>query len=76
MARLKEENGELKSKIGELGNVEEKRKRAEGRAEGLEEKMEGLIADKVQQNENELDAKYDERMKNYEQRCVDRPTRL
>jgi homeobox protein cut-like len=68
--RLKEENGELKSKIGELGNVEEKRKRAEGRAEGLEEKMEGLIADKVQQKENELDAKYDERMKNYEQRCV------
>jgi homeobox protein cut-like len=69
VARLKDENGELKSKIAELGNVEDKRKRAEARADGLEEKMEGLIADRVQQKENELDAKYDERMKNYEQRC-------
>ena len=68
VSRLKEENGELKNKLADLANVDEKRKRAESRAEGLEDKMEGLIGEKLQQKENELNAKYDERMKNYEQR--------
>lgn len=66
--RLKEENGELKNKLGELGNVDERRRRAEVRAEELEDKMEGMLGERVQQKENELNAKYDERMKNYEQR--------
>lgn len=70
VARLKEENAQLKTKVGELGNVEEKRKKAEARADGLEAKMEGLIGERIQQKENELDARYDERMRNYEQRCV------
>ena len=68
VSRLKDENGELKNKLADLANVDEKRKRAESRAEGLEDKMEGLIGEKLQQKENELNAKYDERMKNYEQR--------
>lgn len=68
VSRLKEENTELKNKVADLGNVDDKRKRAESRADGLEDKMEGLIEEKLQQRENELNAKYDERMKNYEQR--------
>jgi homeobox protein cut-like len=66
--RLKEENGELKNKLGELRDVDERRRRAEVRAEELEDKMEGMLGERVQQKENELNAKYDERMKNYEQR--------
>jgi homeobox protein cut-like len=68
VTRLKEENAELKNKLGDLANVDEKRRRAETRADGLEDKMEGLIGERLQQKENELNAKYDERMKNYEQR--------
>lgn len=39
LARLREENGELKKGLGEAANVEEKRKKAESKVEQLEEKV-------------------------------------
>jgi homeobox protein cut-like len=39
LGRLREENVELKKRVGELGGVEEKRKKADGRAEQLEERV-------------------------------------
>ncbi len=32
--------------------------------------MDELIQERVRQKENELNAEYDERMRNYEERCV------
>lgn len=37
--RLREENGELKKQVGEMGAVEEKRKKAESKADQLEERV-------------------------------------
>ena len=34
--------------------------------------MDDLIREKVTQKENELNATYDEKMRNYEERCVHR----
>lgn len=39
MARVKEENNELKKKIEELNSVEDKKKKAEKKADQLEEKV-------------------------------------
>jgi homeobox protein cut-like len=39
LGRLREENGELKKRVGELGSVEDKRKKAESRADQIEEKV-------------------------------------
>lgn len=39
LARLREENGELKKSLGEAVDVEEKRKKAESKVEQLEEKV-------------------------------------
>jgi hypothetical protein len=36
--------------------------------------MEALIEEKIVQKENELNATYDEKMMNYEERCVYPPT--
>ncbi|KAK1922128.1 CASP C terminal-domain-containing protein [Papiliotrema laurentii] len=71
MKRLREENGELKSRIDGFGSVEAARKKAEKRADELEEKMNDLIAERVTQKENELNAEYDERLRNYEEREKD-----
>ncbi|WVR00235.1 hypothetical protein IAU59_007377 [Kwoniella sp. CBS 9459] len=71
LSRLREENGELKKSIADLGNVEDKRKKAETKVEQLEEKMDDLIQERVTQKENELNAEYDERMRNYEEREKD-----
>ncbi|ODO05678.1 hypothetical protein I350_04738 [Cryptococcus amylolentus CBS 6273] len=68
MARLKEENAELKKTVGEMSGLEDKRKKAEGKVEQLEAKMDDLIQERVTQKENELNAEYDERMRNYEDR--------
>lgn len=68
LARLREENSELKKQVGEMPAVEEKRKKAEAKAEQLEEKMDDLIQERIVQKENELNAEYDERMRNYEER--------
>ena len=68
LARLREENSELKKQVGEMPAVEDKRKKAEARADQMEEKMDDLIQERVVQKENELNAEYDERMRNYEER--------
>ena len=84
LGRLREENEELKKQISDMGAVDDKRKRAESKAEQLEErvrlycilvvhrahnlKMDELIQERVTQKENELNAEYDERMRNYEER--------
>ncbi|EKC99410.1 vacuole transport-related protein [Trichosporon asahii var. asahii CBS 8904] len=77
MARLKEENADLKKQVAEASTAEDKRKKAEQRAEQLEAKMDDLIQERVTQKENELNAEYDERMRNYEDSCATstRPTR-
>ncbi|WVR07736.1 hypothetical protein IAU60_004779 [Kwoniella sp. DSM 27419] len=71
LSRLRDENGELKKNIAEMGGLEDKRKKAETKADQLEEKMEDLIQERVTQKENELNAEYDERMRNYEEREKD-----
>lgn len=87
--RLRDENIDLKKQVAEIAAVEERRKKAEQRAESLEEKvrhhlqlgghmltqqnvsqMDELIQERVSQKENELNATYDERMRNYEDRFV------
>ncbi|KAI9572274.1 CASP C terminal-domain-containing protein [Boletus coccyginus] len=64
VARLKGENVELKRENGTLDSTKR-------RVENLEGKMDELIAEKVSQKENELNATYDERMRNYEEREQD-----
>ncbi|KAK4689850.1 homeobox protein cut-like, partial [Tremellales sp. Uapishka_1] len=71
LVRLREENTELKTKVGEIAGVEDKKKKAEKRADQLEERMDDLIQERVTQKENELNAEYDERMRNYEEREKD-----
>lgn len=68
MTRLKEENADLKKQVAEASTAEDKRRKAEQRAEQLEAKMDDLIQERVTQKENELNAEYDERMRNYEDR--------
>ncbi|KAG8213607.1 CASP C terminal-domain-containing protein [Butyriboletus roseoflavus] len=61
VARLKGENVELKRENSAMESTKR-------RVETLEGKMDELIAEKVTQKENELNATYDERMRNYEER--------
>ncbi|KAG8912989.1 hypothetical protein FRC00_003305 [Tulasnella sp. 408] len=68
--RLREENGELRGKLGELSSLENAKKKAETRAEVLEEKMEAMIEERVKAKENELNATYDERILNFEERST------
>ncbi|KAF9222738.1 hypothetical protein BS17DRAFT_179273 [Gyrodon lividus] len=63
-ARLKGENAELRRENGLLESMKR-------RVETLEGKMDDLITEKVTQKENELNATYDERMRNYEEREQD-----
>ena len=44
LKRLREENAELKKQVGEVAMVEDKRKKAETRAEQLEERVSGELA--------------------------------
>lgn len=39
LTRLREENLDLKKQVGEIAGVEDKRKKAEAKAESLEEKV-------------------------------------
>ncbi|KIJ67999.1 hypothetical protein HYDPIDRAFT_83675 [Hydnomerulius pinastri MD-312] len=64
VARLKGENAELKKESVVLESTKR-------RVETLEGKMDDLITEKVAQKENELNATYDERMRNYEEREQD-----
>ncbi|KAF8638030.1 hypothetical protein AX16_010662 [Volvariella volvacea WC 439] len=68
MQRLQEENTELRKRVGDLSASDNARRRAEVKAEQLEQKMEDLIQERVAQKENELNATYDEKLRNYEER--------
>ncbi|CAE7146035.1 unnamed protein product [Rhizoctonia solani] len=61
---LREETAELKRQVNELGDAKKK-------ADTLEEKMESIIQSRVSQKEAELNATYDEKMRNYEDREQD-----
>ncbi|KAI0374103.1 hypothetical protein BV20DRAFT_1033504 [Pilatotrama ljubarskyi] len=71
LQRSREENAELRKRLNEVSSLESAKKKAEARAEQLEQKMEDLIQEKVTQKENELNATYDEKMRNYEEREQD-----
>ncbi|KAH9047801.1 CASP C terminal-domain-containing protein [Lactarius hengduanensis] len=68
LQRVKSENAELQRRVSELASLEAAKKKAESRAEQLEEKMDTAIHERVAQKENELNATYDEKMRNYEER--------
>ncbi|EJD42675.1 hypothetical protein AURDEDRAFT_145653 [Auricularia subglabra TFB-10046 SS5] len=68
LQRLRDDNAELKRRVQDLSALDAAKKKAEARAEQLEEKMEEMIKEKVTQKENELNATYDERLRNYEDR--------
>lgn len=70
LLKLKEENVALNRKVSELSGVETAKKKAESKAQLLEERMEDMISERVSQKENELNATYDERLRNYEDRFV------
>ncbi|TFK73911.1 hypothetical protein BDN72DRAFT_834236 [Pluteus cervinus] len=69
--RLREENAELRRRVNDMSSAEAAKKKAEMRVEQLEQKMDELILEKVAQKENELNATYDEKMRNYEEREQD-----
>ncbi|KAF7321700.1 Golgi membrane protein [Mycena kentingensis (nom. inval.)] len=71
LKRLREENSDLRKRVNEFASVETAKKKAELKVEQLEQKMEDMILDKVAQKENELNATYDEKMRNYEEREQD-----
>ncbi|KAI6157475.1 CASP C terminal-domain-containing protein [Pisolithus tinctorius] len=64
LSRLRSENGDLRRESSTLEATKRK-------LEVFETKMDDLIAEKVSQKENELNATYDERMRNYEEREQD-----
>ncbi|KAG8995628.1 hypothetical protein FRB94_008910 [Tulasnella sp. JGI-2019a] len=68
LTRLRSENAELRGRLNEISSLEAAKKKAEARTEFLEEKMEATIQERVTSKENELNATYDERMHNYEER--------
>ncbi|THV02426.1 hypothetical protein K435DRAFT_792605 [Dendrothele bispora CBS 962.96] len=64
LRRAKEENADLRKRVNELS-------KAESKAEQLEQKMEEAIQERITQKENELNATYDEKLRNYEEREQD-----
>ncbi|KAK0212836.1 CASP C terminal-domain-containing protein [Desarmillaria ectypa] len=71
LRRLHDENADLKRRINETASIETAKKKAEGKVEQLEKTMEDLINDRVSRKENELNATYDEKLRNYEEREQD-----
>ncbi|KAJ7072141.1 CASP C terminal-domain-containing protein [Mycena amicta] len=71
LKRLREENVDLRKRVNDFSSVESAKKKAELKVEQLEQKMEDMILEKVAQKENELNATYDEKMRNYEEREQD-----
>ncbi|KAJ7079159.1 CASP C terminal-domain-containing protein [Mycena belliarum] len=69
--RVREENVDLRKRVNDFSAVEAAKKKAELKVEQLELKMEEMILEKVAQKENELNATYDEKMRNYEEREQD-----
>ncbi|KAM5530766.1 hypothetical protein V8D89_015573 [Ganoderma adspersum] len=71
LQRTREENAELRKRLNESSSLENAKRKADARVEQLEQKMDDLIQEKVTQKENELNATYDEKMRNYEEREQD-----
>lgn len=65
---MKEENANLKKELVEAQGIEKERKKLQDKNEKLESKMEEMITEKVNSKEAELNATYDERLRNYEDR--------
>ncbi|KAI0082064.1 hypothetical protein K474DRAFT_1655999 [Panus rudis PR-1116 ss-1] len=76
LKRLREENGVLKKRLNESSSIESAKRKAESRVEQLEKKMDDLIQERVVQKENELNATYDEKIRNYEAREQDLQSQL
>ena len=70
MEKTKEENAALNQKVQELSSVDTSKKKLETKVQQLESRMEDMITEKVSQKENEMHATYDEKLRNYEDRCV------
>lgn len=71
VAGLKEENASLKKDVQDAQAAEKERKKLQDMYDKLEAKMEERIAEKVASKEAELNATYDERLRNYEEREKD-----
>ncbi|KAK0461260.1 CASP C terminal-domain-containing protein [Desarmillaria tabescens] len=71
LRRLHDENADLKRRVNETASIETAKKKAEAKVEQLEQTMEDLINDRVSRKENELNATYDEKLRNYEEREQD-----
>ncbi|KAF5380342.1 hypothetical protein D9615_004565 [Tricholomella constricta] len=71
LRRLREDNVELRKRVSDFSVVENAKKKSDARVEQLEQKMEEMIQEKVLQKENELNATYDEKLRNYEEREQD-----
>ncbi|KAL0579169.1 hypothetical protein V5O48_002850 [Marasmius crinis-equi] len=71
LKRVREENAELQRRVNGFSSIEAAKKKAEAKAEQLEQKMEEMIQEKLTQKENELNATYDEKLMNYEEREKD-----
>lgn len=53
-----------------MSGLDATKKKAEAKAAQLEDRMEELVTERVSQRENELNATYDEKLRNYEDRYV------
>ncbi|KAF5393386.1 hypothetical protein D9757_000739 [Collybiopsis confluens] len=71
LRKARDENTELRKRVNELSSADTARKKAEVKTELLEQKMEETIQERVSQKENELNATYDEKLRNYEEREQD-----
>ncbi|KAG6833536.1 hypothetical protein H0H87_005187 [Tephrocybe sp. NHM501043] len=71
LRRLREENAELRKRVNDFSSVESAKKKVDAKVEQLEQKMDDMIQEKVAQKENELNATYDEKLRNYEEREQD-----
>ncbi|KAJ4483236.1 CASP C terminal-domain-containing protein [Lentinula aciculospora] len=71
LRKARDENAELRKRSSDLSNAEALRKKAEAKTEQLEQKMEEMIQERITQKENEFNATYDEKLRNYEDREQD-----
>ncbi|TDL25909.1 hypothetical protein BD410DRAFT_783893 [Rickenella mellea] len=71
LMKLREENTTLSCKVTELSGADAARKKAESRVQQLEDKIQEAITERVTQKENELNATYDEKLRNYADREQD-----
>ncbi|KAF8520409.1 CASP C terminal-domain-containing protein [Hysterangium stoloniferum] len=66
--RLRDDNADLRRRVGDVSALEASKKKLQIKLDQIEQRMDDLIQEKVTQKENELNATYDEKMINYEER--------